>query len=270
MANKTVNAAANPGLANKLASEAMQENTTPEPAQIKFPSEVVVDLPGGYITPAGEVLRTAKVRELNGKDEEAITKVGTMAKAMATIISRGTAKIGEETATEDMLDKVLSGDREAILLGIYRATFGNTAEVGAYCSTCNESKVVAVDVLNDISTKALIDPIEDRQFEIQGKSAVYTVRLPEGKAQREVAQNSDKTIAELDTLILEYCVRAINGRQVFSKTEVQAIGLADRRKILKAIVDRNPGPKFDNITVECPDCGGEVVVPINLGTLFRF
>jgi hypothetical protein len=269
MANKTVNATTNPGLANKLVAEALDNDKTPEPAQIKLPSEVIVDLPGGYITPTGEVLRTAQVRELNGRDEEAIAKAGTFAKSMASLVSRATIKLGDVPATEEMLDKILSGDRDALMLGIYRATFGNTAEIGGYCSGCQDSKVVEVDVTKDIVTTALIDPLEDRQFEVEGKNAVYTVRLPEGRAQREVAQNSDKTIAELDTLILEYCVKAINGRQVFSKMEVQAIGLVDRRKILKEIVARNPGPKFDNIKVACPDCGGEVVVPINLGTLFR-
>lgn len=270
MANKTVNATENPGLANKLAQDALAEvEETVEPARIISPSEVVVDLPGGFITSTGEVLRTAEVRELNGRDEEAISKANTISRAMATILSKGTVSVGSEPATEQILDGILSADRDAIMLGIYRATFGDTAEIASYCNGCKEFKTVEVDITEDIKTKVLIDPIEDRMFTVKGRSSEYTLRLPEGRAQRELAANSDKTVAELDTLLLEYCVYKINGRQVFNKAEVQNIGLADRRKLLEAIIERNPGPQFENISVSCPDCSGEVVVPINLGTLFR-
>ena len=269
METKTINAMTNPDLANRLAAEAVADETTTKPAEITPPSEVIVALPGGYVTSAGEVLRTAEVRELNGRDEEAVSKSSTLARAMATILSRGTVKIGDQPATEQVLDGVLAADRDAIMLGIYRATFGDTADMAAYCQGCKDFKTVQVNVNEDIKTKVLMDPIEDRQFTVQGRNAEYTVRLPEGKAQREVAAQSDKTVAELDTLLLEYCVYRINGRQVFNKAEVQNIGLSDRRKLLEAILERNPGPQFENLTVSCPDCSGEVVVPINLGTLFR-
>jgi hypothetical protein len=74
----------------------------------------------------------------------------------------------------------------------------------------------------------------------------------------------------LDSILLEYCVVEINGKSVLGKSQVQAIGLADRRLILEEVISRNPGPQFDDVKITCPDCGGEVVVPINLGTLFRF
>jgi hypothetical protein len=271
MENQTINAVNNPDLANKLANEAITEkNEAPEPAKIKAPSDVVVDLPGGYISPTGEVYRTAEVRELNGKDEEAIVKASTLPKAMAVTLSRGTVKIGDANATEDVLDKILAADRDAIMLGIYRATFGDTAEFSSYCTGCSERKLVQINVLEDISVKTLADPLEDRVFKIYGKTNEYLVKLPEGKAQRELSNSSDKTSSELDSILLEYCVVEINGKSVLGKSQVQAIGLADRRLILEEVISRNPGPQFDDVKITCPDCGGEVVVPINLGTLFRF
>jgi hypothetical protein len=57
---------------------------------------------------------------------------------------------------------------------------------------------------------------------------------------------------------------------VLSKIQVQNIGLADRRKIGEELAKRAPGPKFNNIEIDCPDCEGKVVVPISIGALFRF
>jgi hypothetical protein len=271
MAEKTVSAANSPGLANKLAQEAIAEQAnTPQTVQLKVPTDVVVDLPGGYISPDGEVYRTAEVKELTGRDEELIVKSTTIPKAMSVALNRGTVKIGDVQATEEVLDRILAADRDSIMLGIYRATFGDVAEVGSYCSGCKDVKTVAVNVLEDIPVKILVDPIEDRRFKVQGRKSEFTVKLPEGKAQRELVAKSDSSNSELDTLLLEYCVVDIDGRAVLSKQQVQAIGLADRRKILEEIIKRNPGPQFDDLSVDCQDCGGKVVVPISLGTLFRF
>jgi hypothetical protein len=271
MENQTINAANNPGLANKLVQEAMAEKPeTSKTVQLKVPLDVVVDLPGGYITPDGEVYRTAQVKELTGKDEEIIVKASSLPKAMSVTLSRGTLTIGDVKATEDVLDKILAADRDSIMLGIYRATFGDTAEIGSYCNGCSEVKTVAVNVLEDIPVKILVDPIEDRRFTVEGRKNSFTIKLPEGKVQRELASKSDFTNSELDTLLLEYCVVSIDGQPILGKQQIQSIGIADRRSILEEIVKRNPGPQFNDLSVECQDCGGKVVVPISLGTLFRF
>jgi hypothetical protein len=96
------------------------------------------------------------------------------------------------------------------------------------------------------------------------------VTLPTGAAQRELTNNPDKTTAELTTILLENCLLEIDGSPLLGRNQVQAIGLKDRRKLGEEIAKRTPGPKFEAAEITCPDCGGEVVVPINLGTLFRF
>lgn len=271
MAENTINAGANPALANSLVNKALAE-TAPEPqaAEVLAPSDNSVELPGGYITPAGEVLRTAEVRELNGRDEEAIVRQGNVYKAMGTILSRGVVKIGDLPVTEEILDNMLAADRDALALGIYRATFGNEAEIGAFCVGCSGVKMVSIDINKDITTKILVDPLEDRSFEVELKSHKYKVVLPNGKAQKELIASEDKNSAELTTLFLEHCVTAIDGRPVLGKAQIQSIGLKDRRALTSELADRSVGPQFDSVKVECPDCGGEVVVPINLGTLFQF
>jgi hypothetical protein len=88
--------------------------------------------------------------------------------------------------------------------------------------------------------------------------------------QKELMLSADKTVAELNTLLLEQTVIKIGEAPVVSKIQVQNLGLTDRRKIVDEINKRICGPQFNDLTLDCPDCEGEVQVPISLGTLFRF
>ena len=120
---KTISAANNPALANKMIKDALEK---PEQVEIRItsPSDNVVTLPGGYINATGEVITEAEVRELNGRDEEEISKASSLGKVLLAILKRGTVRVGDEQVTEDLLDRLLSGDRDMLLLGIFKATFG--------------------------------------------------------------------------------------------------------------------------------------------------
>jgi Zn finger protein HypA/HybF involved in hydrogenase expression len=268
--SNTINAAANPALANQLLNQALNEapqETTPE---IVSPSDTTVDLPGGYINSAGEVIRTAEVRELNGKDEEAISKTSNLGKALMTILQRGTVKIGSEVADEKTIDALLIGDRDAILLGIVKSTFGPKVEIQSYCSGCKDYKAVQIDIDEDIKIKKLSDPINDRVFTVKGKKLDYVLQLPNGVVQKAMIENMDKSSAELSTIILENTVVRIGESPVISKSQIQALSVVDRRTLVEELNNRAAGPQFDDVTITCPDCESEVLVPINLGTLFQF
>ena len=266
----TMSAAANPAMANKAVQDMMAEKPKEVEIRITPPSDTVVTLPGGYITSAGEVTTEAEVRELNGRDEEEISKANTLGKALLTILKRGTVRVGNEPVTEQMLDNLLSGDRDMLLLGIFKATFGNIAHLGGYCGSCAEAKDVDIEIDKDIQIKVLTDALNDRTFVVKGKSLEYTVTLPTGVTQKELMLSADKTVAELNTLLLEQTIIKIGEAPVVSKIQVQNLGLTDRRKIVEEINKRICGPQFNDLTLGCPDCEGEVQVPISLGTLFRF
>jgi hypothetical protein len=271
MVENKVSAASNPNLVNSTVEGILAE---PEkivaPASIESPSNVLVNLPAGFVTPDGEVIKTAEVRELNGKDEEAIARASGWFRAFGTILSRAVVKLGDTKIEDALMDRLILGDRDALLLGIYKATFGSTTILRSYCSGCDDTKDVEVDVDRDIPVTVLVDPLLDRNFVIKTGKHEYVVTLPTGIVQREIGNNSDRTTAELTTLMLEHCVLEIDGSPVLGKAQVQAIGVADRRELGEAIARRTPGPQFDTTTIDCPDCGGKVAVPINLGTLFQF
>jgi hypothetical protein len=266
----TISAASNPALANNKIKEALAEKSEQIEIEIEAPSDTSVTLPGGYITATGEVVTDAEVRELNGRDEEAISRSGNIGKAFITILQRGTVSIGSKKATEEILNELLSGDRDWLLLAIFKVTFGAEPEVAAYCSSCKEAKVVNIDIDNDIKVRTLADPLHDRVFTVEGRKSEFLVQLPTGSTQKELMLNSDKTAAELNSILLEKTVIQINGSPVLSKFQAQNIGLADRKTIIDEINNRIPGPQFEPIKVTCPDCESEVLVPISLGSFFRF
>ena len=103
----TISAAANPALANQMLNKALTEAPKERMPEIVSPSDTTVELPGGYVNAAGEVIRTAEVRELTGKDEEVISKTNNLGKAVLAILQLGTVKIGNEVATEKLLDELL-------------------------------------------------------------------------------------------------------------------------------------------------------------------
>lgn len=265
----TIHAAENPAMVNDMLSKLDKEAEKEVEVSIQPPSDTTVNLPGGYVLPTGEVIRTAEVRELTGRDEEAIARASNPGRVVLTVLQRGLVKVGNLNADEALLDKLLSGDRDMILLGIFKATFGKTADINTWCGGCSEIKIVQVDIDKDIPVKVLVDPVADRIFTVKGKRSEFTVQLPTGVVQRELLTATDKNSAELATILLENTLLQIDGQPVLSKLQVQNLNMVDRRTILDAVNARVVGPQFDDLTVACPDCEGEVVVPVNLGTLFQ-
>lgn len=268
MSTQTVKASENPELTTQLVEKALAETVKPKEAVVVTPpTDVHVTLPGVFINASGDSVTSVEVRELTGKDEEAIARASNLGKALLQVLYRGTVKIGNDIATDDALDSMLAGNRDAIMLGIYKATFGNTPELQGFCGGCNSFKPVTININEDIKVKLLID---EASFIVDAKCGEVLVTLPTGYCQKELVNNSEKTMSELTTILLENCVLKINGKPIISKSQVQNLGISDRRLIGEAINTNAIGPIFEEISVTCPDCEGEVKTPINLGSLFRF
>jgi hypothetical protein len=265
----TLKAAENPTLANQIAAEAFAEKTEITPAQIVSGQNLEVYLPGGFLTFSGEVLQTAEVKELTGKDEEAIAKTQNVTRIYSTVLQRGVVSLNGSPVTTDILNNMLLGDREALLMGIYRATYGDVAELLGMCTSCGNNETVGINLPQEIKVKPLLNPAEDRVFEVKGRTKTFTVTLPTGVTEHRLLDNTGSA-AEKITTFLEQTVLKIDGVNVLSKAQVQDLGMADRRKILEEIALRAPGPQFDDVTVECPKCGGELLVPVSIGAMFRF
>ncbi|CAB4128180.1 hypothetical protein UFOVP225_12 [uncultured Caudovirales phage] len=234
------------------------------------PSNTDVLLPGGFIAGDGSLVKYAEVRELNGVDEEAIAKTGTPGKALMAMLQRGLVSIGTEKATKEDLDKMLSGDRDAVLIGIRRVTFGDEIDFEFPCDNCKTDLKVTVNLATDVPYKNLEDPIEDRRFVYQSKSlGEVKVSLPSGLTQRKLLENIDKSRAELNTILLAGCVDSIGGVGSLGASSVLKLGMKDREQLVNEIITRTPGPRLGEVKTTCEACGEDIPMPLSLADLFR-
>lgn len=233
------------------------------------PSKSEVTLPGGFINREGFLIKYAEVRELTGTDEEAISKAGSIGRALNVMLQRGLVSLGMDKANKEDLDTLLSGDRDAILVGIRCVTFGPKVDFSISCPFCKTALDVTVDVNDGVPVKTLKDPLEDRTFTYTSKIGDVVVNLPNGSTQRKLMENTDKTVAELNTMLLAGCVLSINDEPSFGASSVLKLGMADRGKIIDEILVRNPGPRLGEVSTACEACGETISMPLSLADLFR-
>jgi hypothetical protein len=268
----TISAESNPALANKLVEEALsgaqEETVQPIKAEVPLPPETQVSLPGGISDPLLGLIDSAEIRELNGADEEAVSKITDTGKALMLILDRAVVSLGGEKPSKELMDNMLAGDREMLLLAIRKATFGSDIELGpGACPFCGTEQVYEIDLNKDVKIRTLSQ--EDRIFTVACKVGAVKLRLPSGHTQKSIVNSTDKTSAEIDSIILNGCIISINDQSIFGMDEVRKLSVSDRRTLLSEIASRNPGPQLSSIEKTCQSCNEEVPLPLTLADLFR-
>jgi hypothetical protein len=243
-----------------------EENFEPETTE---PPDTEVFLPGGYLTKDGSLVKLAEIRELNGADEEALAKASNPVRALNTIINRGLISVGSEPVSKELLDNLLSGDRDAILLAIRIATFGSKIEYGVFCIGCNSSQEVEVNLKEDVESIDLDDPFNDRVFTVKGKAGEFVVSLPNGVTSNKFLDAENKSVAEMVTEVLAGCIVSINDEPSLGRTTALQLGIADRELITNEIYKRTPGPRLGEVKKACKACGSEIPLSLSLASLFR-
>jgi hypothetical protein len=267
----TLDASTNPEMANQIINSiisAPEQETTPA-YYVDNVSETVITLPGGLFQPTGEVVTEAEVRELNGRDEEAISRTSSLSATIQMVIQRGTVRIGDKPVTEKELDYILAGDRDWILLNIYTATFGPDVEFTPFCFSCQKS-VSSTRSLHDVVPVINLTESDPRVFDVKYSKGAAKVSYPNGKAQREMLAAAEKTGAELSTILLKNCIVELNGLPIMRDAQILDLSIRDRRTIAEAIFDKKVGPQLQDVKIPCPDCGTELEAPLTIAALFQF
>lgn len=248
---------------------------------IDLPPDDLVTLPGGFMH-KGKLIKIATVRELTGEDEEALARVVSAQPLnpfhfIDRLIKRGTVRIGDAPPeeTENLLPQLLIGDREYLILGIRKATYGNDIEIENWkCPLCGDESTLMM-TLDDIPVTKLPNSAEDIEFDVKlRKGVVARVRLANGEDQVAIFEKENLTQAERETVLLSRCVIKLtqpDGTELHFDafpSMAQKLGVSDRHKILARLRDGQPGPKYDEIKYKCGACGEGVNVSVGLGDLF--
>jgi hypothetical protein len=268
----TVRAIDNPELATQLIESAIN-NTEPEPVEdevrVEPPSETVYELPGGYVGPDGYTATEIEIRELDGRDEEAISRARSAVAITDQILKRGLVRVGDLKPDDVVMNNLLAGDREFILIRIFAATFGREVTTRRVCPKCSSEVLFTLDSTTDVPVVTLESP-EDRNFTVHCSRGEASVTLPTGVTQRMIQESENKTIAELSTILLANTVLNVGDSPVLSEGDVLNLPIRDRRLLADEIAKRTPGPRLLDTTAQCPECEEVVEVPLSMGALFQF
>jgi hypothetical protein len=269
----------NPGAANEAIKAALDSAGPEWPSPDPLESDLVT-LPGGLVLEDDVVITTARVKELTGTDEEAIARAaisGNPFHFLNVLLESGVVQVGDQPAkkTKSLLKKLLVGDRDALIMGIRRVTYGDEIEQEEWtCPECDTESDLSIP-LADVPVKKLDTP-SDAIFEVEmRKGRVATVALATGGDQLAVFENPKLNIKERDSLLLARALISIkeangvvNGTAGFANGTVAAMNMADRNKILKELAQRQPGPQFNDVKFVHDSCNKEVTVAVGIGEMF--
>lgn len=212
--------------------------------------------------------KDAVVRELTGEDEEALAAIDakedlSYGEYLVNLLQRAVVSIGSQTIenNKNLIDELLIGDRDLLFLGVIRATYGKAREVQLTCGNCNESNDVVIDLENDFKVEKADEDIT-KPISVQLKDGkTLSFSLPTTGDSRYSLKKA-KTTAEQNTYIIARCLLGDmdkDSREVWAKK----LGLADRKKIVKAITAVQPGPRMEEVNTQCAHCEQELVVVID-------
>lgn len=273
-----VNPIENPDQANAEIAAVLNQAMSDMPV-IDFPSDDTVTLPGGLII-KDQIIKTVQVKELTGEDEESLAKASQSMNPfifLDRMMRCGVLRIGNEPSemTDKLLSQMLIGDREAIILGIRKSTYGEKLEVNDwFCPNCGTKEDLVMEI-SDIPVVTLNDPLNEINFKVNlRKGGFAQVSLASGADQLATFEKTELTQAQRETVLLSRCVSSITDKNGVEHSVagfpslVRSMSVPDRHAVLNALRDKQPGPKYDQVKYTCSSCDEQVNVTVTIGNLF--
>jgi len=252
-------------------AEALEEVLQDPPPEGGKAAPTTVELIRGVVdAESGEWQTTATVREMTGEDEEELARLSTKddlsyAEYTSVLLTRAVERIGTLRIKDDplILDNLIVGDRDLLFLGVVKATYGNVRTFVVTCPSCSGKSDVMVNLDKDFPvTKPQSDPRKTRTVTLRDGHEVQ-VRYPTGKDAQIIAGAGD-TMPAQNTAIISQCVVWDDDRSDIVKQQwARALSLADRRLIVSAIVDNQPGPTLEEVDAPCAHCGETVTMVLD-------
>lgn len=239
----------------------------PAPQVTSAPDTEVRLLRGLQSPDTGEWQTIARVRELNGEDEEFLATASakkelSYAEYMSVLLSRSVMSIGDIDVKEEpmWLDYLMIGDRDLLFLGTVKATYGRARDLEVTCGRCEGTNYITLQLDDDFPVKGktanLHEPIEVKLRD----GSVVKLNYPTGADSLYVAKKG-KTTAEQNTLMLARCsVWDSTDRPQDLEMWAKALNLGDRNKLVKSLTTDPPGPRMEEVKTQCGVCNEELTL----------
>lgn len=231
-----------------------------------------VEVPGKVVTLPGGVLREGKIH----RDAEIVSMTGLTRKSIARddvrtnptkvcdiILLQCLKRVGPFPVNGKLLNEMLIGDRDFLLLEIRRASMGETLKVATQCADCKNPIEVAFQI-----DEFEITRVNDSEFEVREDQRVFTIkkpglnvlcRYPSGEDQQGMSSVLTKNPVEASYRLYAACVLEWNGQKgPFTSTFFEALPVG----ILDEFQQEFMGPKMPGPDLRkeepCPVCANRI------------
>ena len=231
----------------------------------------IITLQRGIVDPAtGTWYSDAEVREMTGADEEYMAGIEaksnfTYSDYMSTLLKRVTIRIGSMSIADNpsIIDNLSIGDRDILFLGLIRATYGSSKEFQASCASCNKDNDVVMNLDEDFPIQEpsvnLRDPIKVKIKD----GRVIKLRVPTGGDSAAVGKKVQSSSAQNTLMIARCAVWDEGDAPADPESWAKSLNIADRNKLVKALLSVTAGPKLEAVNVPCAHCGEEMTIAID-------
>lgn len=239
--------------------------------ELRKSESLIISLQRGLIDPTSGIWQTeAEVREMTGEDEEYMSGIeakGSISYSdyMVSLLKKTVIRVGSISVTNNpaTLDNLSIGDRNILFLGVIRATYGRSKEFQVTCQECSKDNDVLVDLEEDFPVQ---EPDTDLRSPLEIKlrnGSTVKLRVPTTGDSALISKKS-QTASEQNTLMITRCSVWDEGAQPSNIEKwAKSLNMADRNKIVKAILDIKAGPKIEEVKVPCAHCSQEMIIRID-------
>lgn len=252
-------------------SDTMMEEAVTQSINLDEDFDTVYEMLAGYKDSDGVTHKEFTLREMTGKDEEAIHKSdvkGNGSKVVSTLLSRCVTRIGTLTPKsvgrqkwEEIIKSLFVGDQDYMLIQLRKLSIGEEIEVNHVCPNkeCKAKLHTTIDVdeleIVPFSGERVV-PFELPRGYKDKKGVVHkvgTLRLPTG-LDREVLTPLAKTnMAKAETTMLTRLCKFDDGAYVDDDV-MGNLSIRDREYLQKLLREHYFGVKLETEVV-CDSCG---------------
>lgn len=232
-----------------------------------------IDLLAGYVDPETGIRHTTfTYREMNGKDEEAISKADVRSnggRLVNVLVERCVTEIGSLTKKElgskkwgELIRNMYGGDLDYMAFKIRELSKGKEVEFQHKCSNCKTSLVTIINTdefgildFNGLETIEFTLPrgYKDKKGQIHKEG---TLRLINGFDREIVTPLFKKNSATATTMLITRLIKFNDGAIVTSDL-VGNMSVRDREYLEKLMKDNTFGVDM-NFEASCTNCGEEL------------
>lgn len=239
----------------------------------------VFDFVKGYVDESGTLHKDFELREMNGSDEEAISKAeikSNGAKMGRTLLERCCTRIGtiyksdvKSQEWREMIQSLSVGDQDIMLLKLREISLGDEIETNYECVDSNcKSKITNIITIDELEItpyngQELIDfelpkGLKDKDGNLirNGK-----LRLPNGLDREVLDGVIRKNQGLANTMMLTRCIVELEGAKVHDDF-VRNLSMKDRN-YLSEIIKENTFGVNTTVEVTCPNCGETFKASLN-------